>query len=80
MAALLRGRWGPPVAPPAFPLPPLLVRLITGLSRTPRDRAGPFPRYRDAHISSGATIAASTVSNWPTVVIGDSPRGFSSRR
>ena len=33
----------------------------------------------DAHTSSVATCAASTVSNRPTVVIGDRPGGSSSR-
>jgi len=54
MVAVLGGRWGPPVAAPAVHFPRLFVRLITGLSRTRRDRAGPFSRYRDAHTWSVA--------------------------
>jgi hypothetical protein len=36
--------------------------------------------YRDAHTSSVATCASSTVANRPTVVMGDRPGGSSSRR
>jgi hypothetical protein len=65
MVTVLRGRWGPPVAPPAAPSP-AFVRLITGLSRTYGDRAGTFLRYRAAHTLSVVSCASWTVAERPT--------------
>src|SRR4029450_224962 len=57
-----------------------VARRGTTLRQRRRRAVGRRAEYRDTHPSSVATCAASTVSNRPTVVMGERPGGSSRRR